>query len=85
MVPLAGLVALALGAVRVAPGGFSEDAGEYRDGDDRDDHQDEKAYYGETQRFFLPCGCGRRALFRRPSYYPITVRAVGGRGYTTRL
>ena len=54
MVPLAGLVPLALGAVRVASRGFAEDAGEYGDGDDRDDHEDEQAYYGETQALFLP-------------------------------
>ena len=67
VVPLAGFVSLALGAVRVAPGGLSEDTGEYGDGDDRDDHQDEQAYYGETQALFLPYGCTRRrALARQP-------------------
>ncbi len=56
MVPRAGLVPLALGAVRVAPRGLSEDAGEYGDGDDRDDCQDEQAYYGETQNFSFRTG-----------------------------
>jgi len=34
----------ALGPVRVAPGGLTEDADEYRDGDYRDHDQDEQGY-----------------------------------------
>lgn len=48
-VPLVHLVAaFASGAIRVAPGGLAEDPDQDRDGDDRDDHQEDQGYDGEA-------------------------------------
>ena len=60
---VAGLVPLALRAVRVASCGLPQDTGEYRDGDNRDYRQNKQTNYGKTQEPFLPRGYrDRRAL-----------------------